>query len=253
MKNGYLTILIVLMIMLLAAPALFTSGAKEEALDSPVQQAPAQVERVEGDPDSLIQRFSYAFGYLSAMSFMQQGIEIDSDFFAMAVRDSYAGSDPVMTIEEMNAALEEYQMKMQADAMAFEEEYAKANLMEAEQFLAENALREEVVTTESGLQYEILVQGSGASPGEQDVVTVHYTGKFLDGMVFDSSHMYGEPVTFPLSGVITGWTEGLQHMSVGSTFMFYLHPDLAYGRRGAPPDIGPNEMLVFEVELIGIE
>ncbi len=246
--------LILIMLTAVIAQAVFGSGTKEEALGAAPQEAPAvQAPETAEMPETLLQRFSYAFGYLSAMSFMQQGIEIDSEFFAKAVSDGYSGDDPVMSLEDMNRALEEYQMKLQADAMAFEEEQAVMNLQIAEDFLAENALRNEVVTTESGLQYEILEEGTGANPSADDVVTVHYTGFFLDGTVFDSSHAYGEPVSFPLAGVIPGWTEGLQFMTVGSTFMFYLHPDLAYGRSGYPPEIGPNELLSFEVELLGIE
>ena len=254
MKNRNMIMLAVLITALVCSQAVFAGGTKEEVLEQGAQEAPVQVPAgPEEDPDTLLQRFSYAFGYLSAMSFIQQGIEIESEFFARAVRDSYAGDEPVMSIEDMNKALEEYQMKLQSDAMEMEDQQAKLNLAQAEEFLAENALRDGVVTTDSGLQYRIIKEGSGPKPAASDVVTVHYTGTFIDEMVFDSSHMRGEPVSFPLGGVIPGWTEGLQYMNVGSTAMLYLHPDLAYGRRGSPPNIGPNELLIFEVELIDIE
>ena len=129
---------------------------------------------------------------------------------------------------------------------------AGVNLELAESFLAENKDREGIITTESGLQYEVIVEGEGAKPAADDEVTVHYSGTLLDGRVFDSSYQRGTPATFPLNAVITGWTEGVQLMSVGSSYRFYIHPDLGYGEMGAGEMIGPNELLVFDVELISI-
>lgn len=119
-------------------------------------------------------------------------------------------------------------------------------------FLAENALRANVVTTASGLQYEVLVSGDGASPGPRDMVTTHYHGTFIDGRVFDSSVQRGEPIAFAVDGVIGGWTEGLQLMKVGDKWRLYIPPDLAYGERGTS-GIGPNETLIFEVELLDVQ
>ena len=120
-------------------------------------------------------------------------------------------------------------------------------------FLAENALRANVVTTASGLQYEVLASGDGASPGPRDMVTTHYHGTFIDGRVFDSSVQRGEPIAFPVDGVIGGWTEGLQLMKVGDKWKLYIPPDLAYGERGTTSGIGPNETLIFEVELLDVQ
>ena len=120
-------------------------------------------------------------------------------------------------------------------------------------FLVENAGRTNVVTTASGLQYEVLVSGDGAAPGPQDMVTTHYVGTFIDGRVFDSSHERGRPAAFPVDGVISGWTEGLQLMKVGAKWKFYIPPDLAYGELGTGSGIGPNETLIFEVELLDVQ
>jgi len=246
-----------LLIMLLAAvfgaQNVTAAGQQDAAEEAPGIEDSAAADAEAMVPDTLMERFSYAFGYLSAMSFVQQGIELDGDFFSQAVLDVYADAEPVMSIEEMNQALEEYQRELQTQAQAFEDDVAALNLEEAEAFLADNAQREEVFVTESGLQYEVLEQGDGPSPTADDVVVVHYIGMFMDGAEFDSSHDYGQPVSFPLTGVIPSWTEGLQLMNVGSTYMFYVHPDLGYGRQGRPPQIGPNELLTFEIELIEIE
>ncbi len=244
------SIVSILLLLLVSSSLIFASGAQEEDPGALLQESGEVTKEI---PETLLERFSYSFGYLSAMSFIQQGIELDVEYFAQAVAEAYGDVEPALTVEQMNAALEEYQQKMMADMRELEEESAAMNLLAAEEFLAENARRDEVRTTESGLQYEVIEEGSGAMPTVDAVVTVHYTGTLLDGSVFDSSHDHGEPVSFPLAGVIPGWTEGLQLMNVGSTFMFYLHPDLAYGSQGIPPYIGPNEVLTFEVELLDIE
>jgi FKBP-type peptidyl-prolyl cis-trans isomerase len=121
-----------------------------------------------------------------------------------------------------------------------------------EQFLAKNAQEPGVVTLPSGLQYQVLREGSGKSPGPTDTVTVHYRGTLIDGKEFDSSYSRGEPISFPLNGVIKGWTEGLQHMKEGSTHKLFIPSELGYGARGSGPDIGPHEALIFEVELIKV-
>lgn len=140
-----------------------------------------------------------------------------------------------------------------AAAGAEQNEEAAENKAKGEAFLAENGAREGVDTTESGLQYEILEAGSGPKPSATDTVTVHYRGTLLDGTQFDSSYERGPPATFPLNRVISGWTEGLQLMPVGSTWKLYIPSELAYGDRGAPPSIGPGETLIFEVKLLDIE
>ncbi|HBD23515.1 MAG TPA: peptidylprolyl isomerase [Oceanospirillaceae bacterium] len=125
-------------------------------------------------------------------------------------------------------------------------------LAESEAFLAETAQQEGINITKSGLQYKIIEQGTGVQPQATDNVTVHYRGTLMNGQEFDSSYARGEPATFPLNGVIAGWTEGLQLMKEGGKFEFYIHPDLAYGERGASGAIGPNAALIFQVELIKV-
>ena len=129
---------------------------------------------------------------------------------------------------------------------------ADKNLQEGKDFLAANGKKDGVTTTASGLQYEVITQGDGASPSATDKVTVHYKGTLLDGTEFDSSYKRGETATFPLNRVISGWTEGLQLMKTGSTYRFFIPPDLGYGAHGAGRMIGPNATLIFEVELIKI-
>lgn len=127
------------------------------------------------------------------------------------------------------------------------------NKAKGEAFLAKNKLKKGVVTLRDGLQYKVMTQGKGAKPTANDRVTVHYSGTLIDGTEFDSSYKRGQPVTFPVNGVIPGWTEALKLMKVGSTWMLYIPSSLAYGEQGAPPSIGPNQTLLFKVQLIGIE
>ncbi len=253
--NKWLKVLIVVMVILLPVQSLFAGGQSEEPVEILGAEAPAARETFDelGVPESLMERFSYAFGIIAGQSFMQQGIELDPQYFARGLSDIFAGDEFLISFEEIDKALDEYQMQIMEEQQAFEQEIASMNLEAAEDFLAENRLRDSVNETASGLQYEILHEGDGDYPTADDVVTVHYEGTFLDGMVFDSSYFHGEPATFPLSGVIPGWTEGVQLMRVGSIYKFFLHPDLAYGVSGSPPHIDPNELLIFEVELIGIQ
>lgn len=143
-------------------------------------------------------------------------------------------------------------MSVTAKLKALFESKSKANLEAGEAFLAENAKKEGVVSLESGLQYEILQEGSGARPGPTQTVTCHYHGTLIDGRVFDSSVQRGRPASFPLNRVISGWTEALQLMPVGSKWRLFLPPHLAYGERQVSAEIGPNSTLIFEVELLGI-
>ncbi|MCC5844805.1 MAG: FKBP-type peptidyl-prolyl cis-trans isomerase [Verrucomicrobia bacterium] len=205
----------------------------------------------EPDEDAML----YASGAQSAMQAMQQGAKAES--VLKGIQDVMAGNDPAYSEEEVMAAFEiiqklqqERQQKMQ-QAQGDQSRKAQENKAAGEEFLRENAARDEVVTTLSGLQYEVLEDGEGDSPAATDTVTVHYTGRLLSGDVFDSSVERGEPARFPLNQVIPGWTEGLQLMSPGARFRFWIPANLAYGEN-APPQIGPNQVLDFEVELISI-
>lgn len=197
----------------------------------------------------------YASGVQSAMQAMQQGASARD--VLRGIQDKMAGNEPAYTEAEVMAAFEviqRLQQARQAEMMQEQEQMgqkAQANLEAGEAFLQENAAREGVVTTLTGLQYQVIEAGEGPQPAATDRVTVHYTGRLLDGTIFDSSVERGEPARFALNQVIPGWTEGLQLMSPGAKFRFWIPANLAYGERG-PPSIGPNQVLDFEVELISI-
>ena len=197
-------------------------------------------------PETEMEKVSYSLGVNMASSVKQQGMEtIDAQAVAKAFADVFEGSDLDISEEESMTILQDFFGKMQA------EKSAKANEAGAA-YLAENGAKEGVITTESGLQYEVIVSGDGAKPTTADQVTVHYHGMLTDGTVFDSSVDRGEPATFGVTQVIKGWTEALQLMSVGDKWNLTIPSGLAYGDQGAGGMIGPGATLVFEVELLGI-
>jgi FKBP-type peptidyl-prolyl cis-trans isomerase FklB len=193
-----------------------------------------------------MEKVSYSIGVSVAKNVKAQGLEsIDSPSIAKAFKDVFEGNELEISEEEANLIIQDYFSKLNDKAQ-------EANKEVGMKFLEENAKKEGVVTTASGLQYIVMTKGDGAKPKETDNVTVHYHGTLLDGKVFDSSVERNQPATFPLNGVIKGWTEGVQLMNVGSKFRFFIPSDLAYGERGAGGAIGPNATLIFEVELISI-
>ena len=199
-------------------------------------------------------RLSYALGLSMGHNFRGSGIEkINVQDFADGVDAVYYGEAPKMNIEDAKKVINEFftalQEKQQQEAAAMADVNAKAG----EQFLAENGKRVEVKTTPSGLQYEVLEEGTGVQPTAGDRVTVHYTGKLIDGTVFDSSVDRGEPATFGVTQVIPGWVEALQMMKAGSKWRLFIPSALAYGPQGAGGIIGPNQTLIFDVELISVE
>lgn len=198
------------------------------------------------------QKASYAIGVNIGSGITSQGLadEVDLAAIAMGMQDAVAGSLK-LTPEEMETVMQEFGAVMAAKQQATMQEQAQSGI----DFLATNATAEGVKTTASGLQYVVLTEGADASapmPAAADTVSVHYHGTLIDGTVFDSSVERGEPISFPLNGVIPGWTEGLQLMNVGDKYRFFIPSDLAYGEAGAGP-IPPNSTLIFEVELLGIE
>ncbi|SHF29049.1 FKBP-type peptidyl-prolyl cis-trans isomerase FklB [Modicisalibacter ilicicola DSM 19980] len=204
-------------------------------------------------PESEQERLSYSIGVTLGQSLSQDIEELDVDAFSQAIKDIYAGNELQMSDEEMAKALTQFQQQKMAEQQEEAQKAAEANRVEGEKFLEENADKEGVKVTESGLQYEELESGDGATPDPKDTVRVHYEGKLIDGTVFDSSYQRGEPVEFQVDQVIEGWQEALQMMSVGDTWMIYLPSDLAYGPAGTGGPIGPNETLTFKVELLGVE
>ena len=192
---------------------------------------------------------AYALGVNHARNLKKSGLaEINSHALANAINKVLAGDTEKLLISSQLSTqlIQEYLANLQA-------KIEKENLRKGEAFLAKNKERQEVIVTESGLQYEILTEGTGEKPSIEDEVKVHYRGMFIDGSVFDDSIERGDPATFPVSGVIKGWIEVLQLMPVGSKWKVFIPSDLAYGIRGAGVDIGPNETLIFEVDLLGIE
>ncbi|AZM97730.1 FKBP-type peptidyl-prolyl cis-trans isomerase [Vreelandella venusta] len=203
-------------------------------------------------PETDEQRLAYSLGVTLGES-MQVDIEdLDLDAFTDGMRDVFDGEELALSEEEMMEALVAFQQRSMAEREQEAAEIAQRNLEEGQAYLAENAEREEVEVTESGLQYEVLESGDGATPGAEDTVEVNYEGMLLDGTVFDSSFERGQPVSFQVNQVIEGWQEALQLMSVGDSWMLYIPAELAYGEGGQGP-IGPNEMLTFRVELLGVE
>ena len=219
--------------------------AGDSAAPAPSAPAVAQLDTTE-------QRLSYGIAYTLGQRMKADEVPMDVDAFAAGLRDALTGADPLLTEEEIGAEMQAYQEQAAAEQQAAQAALAEANEAAAVAFLAENATREGVVVTDSGLQYEIIEAGDGPIPGPDDTVEVHYSGTLIDGTEFDSSYTRGETVTFGVGQVIPGWTEALQLMPVGSKWKLVIPPELGYGAGGAGQVIGPNAALVFDVELISI-
>ncbi len=197
------------------------------------------------DLNNAEQNVSYSLGTLVAGQLANDFDNLNLEAFVEGFNAAYLGQKTLVNEKDAVAAVQDYQRKIAASKF-------EGALTNSEAYLAENAKNDGVQVTPSGLQYQILTEAEGDKPAATDTVTVHYHGTTMDGRVFDSSVERGEPTQFPLNGVIAGWTEGVQLMSVGSKFKFFIHPDLAYGTQGAGQMIGPNDALIFEVELIKI-
>lgn len=221
------------------------------AILSGCEQESNGLSRASEVPQTDAQKQSYALGQNMGGSLEAAGVQIENSYFNAGFYDAMDG-EQLMTDEEMQQALVALQQATQAAQVEKRNELMGANLAEAEKNLADNAAKDGVITTESGLQYKIVTAGDGAIPTASDAVSVHYEGKLFDGTVFDSSIQRGEPATFPVQGVIAGWTEALQLMPVGSKWQLFVPPALAYGESGAGNAIQPNSALVFDVELLSI-
>jgi FKBP-type peptidyl-prolyl cis-trans isomerase len=200
------------------------------------------------------QKISYSIGYQIGTSFHDQELAdiIDMNDLLAGMQDGMNEDDPALADSTRNRIMTEFQQQQQARQMKKFNEEKDKNQKEGEAFLEENATKKGVKTTESGLQYRVLEEGSGKSPDENDEVTVHYEGTLINGEVFDSSYERGEPTSFPVNRVIPGWTEALQMMKEGGKWEIYIPSDLAYGQQGAGQKIGPNSTLIFTVELLEV-
>ncbi len=203
--------------------------------------------------ETQMDKVSYSIGLDIGKSFKQQGIDIKTAALVQGIKDGLAGSTAMLSDSAIQATMEAFQTEMMAKQNSTMKESGDKNNTEGDTFLADNKKKEGVVTTTSGLQYKIITPGTGRKPQATDTVTVHYRGRLISGKVFDSSYDRKEPATFPVNGVIQGWQEALQLMPVGSKYELYIPSNLAYGPRGAGPDIGPNATLIFEVELLSIK
>ncbi len=229
------------------ATALFTTGCNKEATDEAAAAAPVTLEAIED-------KVTYIVGYNMTKQAQTNGVTFKQEVMAAAIQDVLDGKDPQIAQEEQQKIMMAFQEEQQQKRQAEQTKAAEENLAKSKAFLEANAQKDGVITTESGLQYKVLVSGEegAAMPAETDTVKVHYHGTLADGTVFDSSVERGEPVSFPVNGVIKGWIEALQLMKVGDKFELAIPPELAYGAGGTGGKIGPNEALVFEVELLEV-
>ena len=199
-------------------------------------------------------KLSYALGLGIGRQLSQMGAaDLNIDDFAQAVKDMIDGKEPQVATAEAQQIVEDFFRKQEEKQRAEAAEKYKGAKSEGEKYLSENARKEGVVTLPSGLQYQVLKEGNGKSPKATDKVVCHYEGMLIDGTMFDSSVQRGEPATFPLNGVIAGWTEGLQLMKEGAKYRFFIPYQLGYGERGAGASIPPFATLVFDVELIEVK
>ena len=207
----------------------------------------------EQKPATEKEKASYSIGVNIGSNIKQESLDLDQELLIRGIKDALAGTTTLMTQEEMQASLETLQKDLSAKKEAQQKVASEKNAKDGETFLSENSKKEGIVTLPSGVQYKIITTGTGAKPKASDTVTTHYKGTLIDGTVFDSSYERGQPATFPVGGVIAGWTEVLQMMPVGSKWQVFIPAKLAYGEKGAGNVIGPNSTLIFEIELISIQ
>jgi FKBP-type peptidyl-prolyl cis-trans isomerase len=198
------------------------------------------------------QKASYGIGLNVGGQLADARDRLDLAAFTRGIDDALQGSDPDIPPEELQAVLQAFSQQIQTAAAEEQERAATENAAEGEAYVAENAAREGVTTTDSGLQYEVLHEGEGASPTTEQRVRLHYRGSLIDGTEFDSSYERGEPAEFGVGQLIPGFTEALTLMKPGSHYRVVIPGDIAYGMRGSPPAIGPNSTLIFEIELLEI-
>jgi FKBP-type peptidyl-prolyl cis-trans isomerase FklB len=206
-------------------------------------------------------KVSYSIGMDIGRNIKRQSLDVNVEALAAGIKDIMAGGKTALTEDEAREVMNAYRTELQAKQQSQAKEQSEKNKKEGDAFLAANKSKEGVKTlevklpsgTNATLQYKVLTQGTGAKPSTNDTVITHYRGTLIDGTEFDSSYKRGEPATFPVTGVIKGWTEALLQMPVGSKWQLFIPAELAYGERGAGRTIGPNATLLFDIELIGIQ
>lgn len=198
-------------------------------------------------------KVSYSIGLDIGTNFKRQSVDLDAKALAAGIADGLSGGKPLLAEDEVRKVLAEFRQQMGAKAQQAAQQLAEKNRKEGETFLAENKKKKGVITLPSGLQYQVIKEGTGKIPKASETVTTHYRGTLIDGTEFDSSYKRNEPASFPVNGVIKGWTEALQLMKVGSKWQLFIPASLAYGPQGAGQLIGPNATLIFEIELLSIK
>jgi FKBP-type peptidyl-prolyl cis-trans isomerase len=225
-------------------------GTNKPKVTKPATQQPNSTIKLDNKVDTL----SYSLGAQFGNDLKNNNININLDVFLQAMKDVMFDANPALTQDEIQQAIVNLNQELRQKDMEKQAKLAQLNKEESEKFLKENSQKPNIKVTTSGLQYEITKEGTGLSPKETDTVQVHYTGRTIDGKVFDSSVERGQPVDFVLNQVIKGWTEGLQLMKEGGKAILYIPSELAYGERGAGQGvIGPNQALIFEVELLKVK
>jgi FKBP-type peptidyl-prolyl cis-trans isomerase FklB len=193
-------------------------------------------------------KVSYSIGMNIGFNLSKQKVDVNPDILAAGIKDALAGK-PQLTPDQVKEVMAQFEKDMEAK----QKQTGEKNKTEGAKFLEDNKKKPDVKTTASGLEYKVIKEGTGAKPKATDTVSVNYRGTLIDGTEFDSSYKRGQPATFPLNGVIKGWTEGVQLMKTGSKYQFFVPANLAYGERAVSPDIGANATLIFEVELLEIK
>ena len=249
MKKYILVSAILVLVAAVSSPSFAQKKEKKKKGEAAGNTAPVAAKPLFANNNDTI---SYIIGADIAHSFAKNSLDLNRDMVFKGFMDAQAKTDTVFTEEEIGAIMMAWQQEMGAKKAAQSEIELAKNKKIGEDYLAANSLNAGVKKLPSGLQYKVIKEGSGESPDDDDVVTVHYTGTLVDGTVFDSSRERGEPIEFPVNGVITGWTEALKLMKPGSQFMLYIPADLAYGDKKTGP-IPEGSTLIFDVELLKIE
>jgi FKBP-type peptidyl-prolyl cis-trans isomerase len=236
-----------------AAIMLLGNALAQQTPAAPTPQTPAAASSTSSALKTEKDKVSYAIGMNIGTTLHKQSVDVDPKLLQQGLEDALAGSKTLLSEDEARATLTDFQNEMRKKMQEKMQAAGETNKKEGDAFLAANKAKDGVVTLPSGLQYKILTPGTGPKPTASDSVICNYRGTLIDGKEFDSSYKRGQPATFPVTGVIKGWTEALQLMPVGSKWQLFVPSDLAYGERGQGPDITPNATLIFEVELLSIK